>query len=101
MPAGKVMKANQLTLMFCDLVGSTALSNQLDIEDLNDVIHAFHHFSTSVIEQSEGHVAKYSYLGMFEHLALGDEISTDWTDVIAVKPVAMEKWFERKFSGGA
>ena len=32
----------QLTVMFCDLVGSTALSTQLDPEDLRDVIAAYH-----------------------------------------------------------
>src|SRR5690348_9066991 len=32
----------QLTVMFCDLVGSTALSSQLDPEDLREVIAAYH-----------------------------------------------------------
>src|SRR5690348_17254243 len=33
----------QLTVMFCDLVGSTALATKLDPEDLRDVIGAYHH----------------------------------------------------------
>jgi predicted ATPase/class 3 adenylate cyclase len=49
----------QLTLIFCDLVGSTALSTQLDVEDLSDVIHAFHQFCAEIIELHEGYVAKY------------------------------------------
>src|SRR5437868_1708594 len=32
----------QLTVMFCDLVGSTALSSRLDPEDLREVIGAYH-----------------------------------------------------------
>jgi class 3 adenylate cyclase len=32
----------QLTVMFCDLVGSTALSARLDPEDLREVIGAYH-----------------------------------------------------------
>ena len=32
----------QLTVMFCDLVGSTALSRRLDPEDLREVIGAYH-----------------------------------------------------------
>src|SRR5947207_2139217 len=32
----------QLTVMFCDLVGSTALSSRLDPEDLREVIAAYH-----------------------------------------------------------
>ena len=49
----------QLTLLFCDLVGSTALSTQLDVEDLGDVIHAFHQVCAETIELHEGYVAKY------------------------------------------
>src|SRR5712692_1913511 len=35
----------QLTVMFCDLVGSTALSAQLDPEDLREVVQAYHQVS--------------------------------------------------------
>lgn len=49
----------QLTLLFCDLVDSTVLSTLLDIEDLGDVINAFHRVCAETIELLEGHVAKY------------------------------------------
>jgi class 3 adenylate cyclase/predicted ATPase len=49
----------QLSILFCDLVGSTALSVQLDIEDLREVITAFHHCCDSVIRRSGGFVARY------------------------------------------
>ena len=49
----------QLTVMFCDLVGSTALSARLDPEDLRTVIGAYHHCAAAVIEKSGGFVAKY------------------------------------------
>jgi len=45
--------------MFCDLVGSTALSARLDPEDLRAVIGAFHRRVASVIERAGGFVAKY------------------------------------------
>jgi class 3 adenylate cyclase/predicted ATPase len=45
--------------MFCDLVGSTALSAQLDPEDLRDVIAAYHKCVSEVIGRYEGSVAKY------------------------------------------
>jgi class 3 adenylate cyclase/predicted ATPase len=49
----------QLTVMFCDLVGSTALSARLDPEDLRAVIGAYHRCVAGVIERSGGFVAKY------------------------------------------
>jgi len=49
----------QLTVMFCDLVGSTALSSQLDPEDLREVIAAYHRAVAGVVAQLDGFVAKY------------------------------------------
>jgi class 3 adenylate cyclase/predicted ATPase len=49
----------QLTIMFCDLVGSTALSAKLDPEDLRSIISAYHHCCTELVEGSGGFVAKY------------------------------------------
>jgi class 3 adenylate cyclase/predicted ATPase len=49
----------QLTVMFCDLVGSTALSARLDPEDLRGIIGAYHHCCTEFIERNGGFVAKY------------------------------------------
>ena len=49
----------QLTVMFCDLVGSTALSARLDPEDLRSTITAYHRCCTELIERNGGFVAKY------------------------------------------
>jgi hypothetical protein len=49
----------QLTVMFVDLVGSTALSHQLDPEDVRDVIRAYQNTVAGEITRFEGHVAKY------------------------------------------
>jgi len=49
----------QLTVMFADLVGSTALSARLDPEELRDVIGAYHRRCAEVITRSGGFVAKY------------------------------------------
>jgi class 3 adenylate cyclase/predicted ATPase len=45
--------------MFCDLVGSTALSSQLDPEDLREVIGAYHECVAETIRRFDGFVAKY------------------------------------------
>jgi class 3 adenylate cyclase/tetratricopeptide (TPR) repeat protein len=49
----------QLTVMFCDLVGSTGLSGTLDPEDLREVIRAYQQTAAEVIQQYQGHVAQY------------------------------------------
>jgi len=49
----------QLTVMFCDLVGSSALSARLDPEDLRAVIGAYHACIAEVIARNEGVIARY------------------------------------------
>src|SRR6201987_4979628 len=49
----------QLTVMFCDLVGSTTLSARLDPEDPRGGIGAYHRCCTEWIEHNGGFVAKY------------------------------------------
>ena len=49
----------QLTVMFCDLVGSTALSARLDPEDLREVIAAYHRAVAEIVAGFDGFVAKY------------------------------------------
>jgi class 3 adenylate cyclase/predicted ATPase len=49
----------QLTVMFCDLMGSTALSARLDPEDLRGIIGAYHRCCAEWIERNGGFVAKY------------------------------------------
>ena len=49
----------QLTVMFCDLVGSTALSVQLDPEELRDVLHSYQASVAAEVARFEGHLAKY------------------------------------------
>jgi class 3 adenylate cyclase len=49
----------QLTVMFCDLVGFTALSSRLDPEDLRGIVGAYHRCCTELVERNGGFVAKY------------------------------------------
>ena len=49
----------QLTVMFCDLVGSTAMSEALDPEDLRAVIGAYQEACAGVIARYEGFIARY------------------------------------------
>ena len=67
-PAPAEAERRQLTVMFCDLVGSTALSPRLDPEDLREVIAAYHRAVAEVVAGFDGFVAKYmgdGVLGLF------------------------------------
>jgi predicted ATPase/class 3 adenylate cyclase len=49
----------QLTVLFCDLVDSTVLANQLDPEELREVVRAYQETCAKVIARFEGHIAQY------------------------------------------
>src|SRR5262245_15089108 len=54
-PAGE---RRQLTVLFCDLVGSTPLSQQLDAEEWRDLIAQYQQAATSAVARFGGHVAR-------------------------------------------
>src|ERR1700741_3849257 len=56
-----------ITVMFCDLVGSTALSSRLDPEDLRDLLAAYQRHATAVIEAAGGRVARYEGDGVLAY----------------------------------
>lgn len=58
-PAADVAERRQLTVMFCDLVGSTELAARLDLEDVRGVIAAYHKCCATLIARNGGFVAKY------------------------------------------
>jgi class 3 adenylate cyclase len=49
----------QLTVMFCDLVGSTPLSIRFDPEDLREIVGAYHRCVADTVARYTGFVAKY------------------------------------------
>jgi len=58
-PSRTEAERRHLTLMFVDLVGSTALSTRLDPEDLREIMGAYHRCCAEQIEISGGFVARY------------------------------------------
>jgi class 3 adenylate cyclase/tetratricopeptide (TPR) repeat protein len=54
-----IAERRQLTIMFCDLAGSTALSTRLDPEDLREVISAYQRCCADLIAKTGGFVARY------------------------------------------
>lgn len=56
-PGGE--ERRQLTVMFCDIVDSTALSMQYDPEDLREIVRAFQNACVGVVERYQGFVAQH------------------------------------------
>jgi class 3 adenylate cyclase/predicted ATPase len=78
MPAeAATAERRQLTVMFCDLVGSTSLSTRLDPEDLRDIIGAYHRRSAEIIQQNGGFVAKYMGDGVLAYFGYPEAREND------------------------
>src|SRR5262245_50325090 len=56
-PPSPDAERRQLTVLFCDLVDSTALASQLDPEDLRTVVRAYQTTCAEVIQRFDGHIA--------------------------------------------
>src|SRR5207247_7802634 len=58
-PSAADGERRQLTVLFCDLVGSTELSTRLDPEDFRDLVQAYQRSAGEVVGRFRGHVGKY------------------------------------------
>ncbi len=84
-PAARVSSAaerRQLTVMFCDLVGSTALSTRLDPEDLRDIIAAYHKCVAGVVARFHGFVAKYMGDGVLVYFGYPEAHEVDAANAV-------------------
>jgi len=57
--SGLTPERRQLTVLFCDLVGSTALSTRLDPEDLRNLIRSYQQAASKHIAHFDGHLAQF------------------------------------------
>jgi class 3 adenylate cyclase len=71
-----VAERRQLTVTFCDLVGSTALASHLDPEDLREVIGAYHRCVAETIGRFDGFVAKYMGDGVLAYFGYPERMRT-------------------------
>lgn len=58
-PAEPEAELRQLTVLFCDLVGSTSLAESLDPEDLRDLTGTYHDLCEAAIRKHDGYIAQY------------------------------------------
>jgi class 3 adenylate cyclase len=63
----------QLTVMFCDLVGSTALSTRFDPEDLRELIGDYQRAVAETVGRFDGFVAKYMGDGVLIYFGYEDD----------------------------
>jgi hypothetical protein len=66
-----------LSVMFCDLIGSTALSARLDPEDLREVIRAYQACVVATIQQFDGFIARYVGDGVLIYFGWPEAGETD------------------------
>ncbi|GGH23507.1 adenylate/guanylate cyclase domain-containing protein [Alsobacter metallidurans] len=57
--AETITERRHLTVMFCDLVGSSRLSDRMDTEDYLEIIQAYRAFCTQIVNRYEGFVARF------------------------------------------
>ena len=81
----------QLTVMFCDLVGSTALSTKLDPEDLREVIAAYHKCVANVAARCGGFVAKYMGDGVLVYFGYPEAHEADAENAVRAGLAVIEE----------
>ena len=69
-PARGTAERRQVTVMFSDLVGSTALSARMDPEDLREVISAYQKCVADTIKRFGGYIAKYMGDGVLVYFGI-------------------------------
>ncbi|MCZ6666543.1 MAG: AAA family ATPase, partial [Gammaproteobacteria bacterium] len=96
LPSGTVDR-RQLTVMFCDMVGSTALSTRLDAEDYRELIRDYQDACTKVIQEYGGFVAKYMGDGLDAYFGYpsGHENDAERSVLAALDIVEAIKFLDR------
>jgi class 3 adenylate cyclase/tetratricopeptide (TPR) repeat protein len=89
--AASAAERRQLTVMFCDLVGSTALSTRLDPEDLREVITAYHKCAAEMAARFSGFVAKYMGDGVLTYFGYPEAHEADAENAVRAALAIIEK----------
>ena len=72
-----IAERRQLTIMFCDLAGSTELSTRLDPEDMREIISAYHRCCADLITKTGGFVARYVGDGVLAYFGYPQALEHD------------------------
>lgn len=92
----------QLTVLFCDLVGSTALSDKLDVEEYRQVILDYQEVAENVVVRYGGHIAQYLgdgllvYFGYPKGLENAPKAAVNaGLEILEAVKEANQKWLEQ------
>ena len=66
-PAARDAERRRVTVMFCDMVGSTALSQTMDLEDLKALIRSYQDLCRAAVERFGGFVARFQGDGVLAY----------------------------------
>ena len=91
----------QLTVMFCDLVGSTALASRLDPEDLREVLGAYHAAVAEVVAGFGGYVAKYMGDGVLAYFGYPQAHEHDAEQAVRAGLALIDRVGRLESGGGA
>ena len=95
-----VAERRQLTVMFCDLVGSTAMSARLDPEDMREVIGSYQRCCANLVERNGGFVAKYMGDGVLAYFGYPQAHEHDAERAVQVGLALVEAAPKLKTSAG-
>ena len=90
----------QLTVMFCDIVGSTALAGKLDPEDLRELLGLYHTTVSEEIARFEGFVAKFMGDGVLAYFGYPQAHEDDAEQAIRAGLVIAERIGFLKLASG-
>src|SRR5438045_9702900 len=89
-PAQVDAERRQLTVMFCDVVGSTALSTRYDPEDLRELIGDYHRAVAETVGRFDGFVAKYMGDGVLIYFGYPRAHEDDAERAVRAGPAVIE-----------
>jgi class 3 adenylate cyclase len=90
-----------LSVMFCDLVGSTALSARLDPEEMREVLANYHTCVAETIGRFNGTIAKYTGDGVLAYFGYPRAYEDDTAQAVRAGLALIEALRTRNTSGGA
>ncbi len=80
----------QLTVLFCDLVGSTELSQKLDLEDLRDALMDYQSTVSSLFKDSRGFIARYMGDGVLVYFGYPAALEDDALSAVSAAQQILE-----------
>ena len=83
--AHEAAERRQLTVMFCDLAGSTAISARLDPEDMREIIRTYQEACSGVVARYDGFVAKFMGDGVLAYFGFTPENVADKARALLAK----------------